>query len=193
MFTPIAGTVAAVFTDDQLLQQVAARDERAFAQLYERHISSAYAVARGVCRESADDAIQEAFLALWRDAAAFSPRPGGAAGWLHTIVRNRSVDLARKTAVRNRRTVLDECAVLAAICERPGPHDSVARQEQAERLRTAVDALPAPQRDVLRLAYLEAECTQAQIAGRLAVALGTVKSRTRLALSRLADDPALAH
>jgi RNA polymerase sigma factor (sigma-70 family) len=96
MFIPIVGTAAAVFTDDDLLQRIAARDERAFTQLYQRHLASAYAITHRTCRDAADDAIQDAFLALWRDAPTYRPRPGGAVGWLHTIVRHRSLDLARK-------------------------------------------------------------------------------------------------
>ena len=192
MFTTVTATVAAVLlTDDELLERIAARDERAFAQLYERHAASARVTARRACREQADDALQDAFFALWRDAAGFRARPGGAVGWLHTIVRNRGVDLARQADVRARRFVFDDRAVHEARCERSAPDETVAGREERARLRAAVAGLPAPQREVVALAYFD-ELTQAEIAAHLRVALGTVKGRTRLALRRLARDGALA-
>jgi RNA polymerase sigma-70 factor (ECF subfamily) len=192
MFTTTPATVAAVITDDELLQRIAGRDEHAFAQLYRRHIAPAHATARRVCRDLADDATQEAFFALWQDAPTFRPRAGGAAGWLHTIVRNRSLDLRRQAAVRERRFVLDERALLDAASERPGPDDVVAAAQRRTQIRAAIADLPAPQRDVIALAYFD-DLTQTEIAAHRSVALGTVKGRTRLALRRLAGDPALAH
>jgi len=173
-----------VVTDEELLRRIAGRDERAFAQLYERHFVTARATARRVCPDLADDALQDAFFALWRDAPAFRPRSGGAAGWLHTIVRNRGLDLRRQAMVRERRCVAAETDAVSA---RPGPEAVVAGREERARVRAAVDELPAPQREVVLLAYVE-ELTQVEIAARLSVALGTVKGRSRLALRRLARE-----
>ncbi|MBE2317725.1 sigma-70 family RNA polymerase sigma factor [Solirubrobacter sp. CPCC 204708] len=170
-------------TDEELLHRIAVRDERAFTELYRRHAVAASATARRVCREP-EDVLQDAFFALWRDAAAFRPRPGGAAGWLHTIVRHRGIDHVRQAAVRERRCVLDERPLTGAVCERPAPDEVVTAREERARLRGAIAALPAEQREVIVLAYGE-ELTQREIAARLCVALGTVKGRTRLALRRL--------
>lgn len=170
-----------MFTDDELLRRIAARDERAFGLLYERHIGAARATARRACRELADDALQDAFFALWRDAGTFHSRPGGAVGWLHTIVRNRGIDLQRQATVRERRFVHAELDWV----EHRSPEDIVVAGEERERLRAAVNRLPAPQREVIVLAYA-GELTQPEIATRQSVALGTVKGRTRLALRRLA-------
>lgn len=191
MFTTVAATVAEVATDDELLERIAERDERAFALLYERHAASARVTARRVCREQADDALQDAFFALWRDAPGFRARPGGAVGWLHTIVRNRGVDLARQADVRARRFVLDEHVLMEAVCDRATPDETLARGEERARVHAALAGLPAPQREVVTLAYFE-ELTQPEIAAQLSVPLGTVKGRTRLALRRLACDAALA-
>lgn len=169
-----------MLTDDELLRRVAARDERAFAVLYERHVGAARATARRLCGDWGDDAVQEAFFAVWRDAVAFRPRAGGAAGWLHTIVRNRGVDLCRAEQVRSRR-------VMCAAAEVRSPEDLAVSGDQRARLRAAVMDLPAPQREVILLAYA-GELTQAEIASRLCLALGTVKGRTRLALRRLAHE-----
>jgi RNA polymerase sigma-70 factor (ECF subfamily) len=181
MFTRVAATVAFVFTDDELMRRIAARDERAFGLLYERHIGAARATARRACRELSDDALQDAFFALWRDAGTFHARPGGAVGWLHTIVRNRGIDLQRQAAVRERRFVHAELDWV----ETRSPEDVVLAGEERERLRAAVTRLPAAQREVILLAYA-GELSQPEIAARQSVALGTVKGRSRLALRRLA-------
>lgn len=187
MFIGTPATFGPMPTDADLLRRIADRDERAFELLYDRHRAAAHATARRVCRSGqlADDVLQDAFLAVWRDAPAFRPRPGGPEGWLHTIVRNRGLDLVRQTAVRERHVVLDERALLEAPSERPSPHDAVAAAQEASALRLALAALPAPQREVLVLAYFE-QLTQAEIAVRLSLALGTVKGRARLGLRRLA-------
>lgn len=176
-----------VLTDDELLRRVASRDEHAFALLYERHVGAARATARRVCGEWGDDAVQEAFIAVWRDAPGFRPRAGGAAGWLHTIVRNRGVDLCRQELVRSRRTVCGGSGI-----DWRTPEDVVVSGEERARLRAAVAGLPAPQREVILLAYA-GDLTQAEIAVRLSVALGTVKGRTRLALRRLAQEVGSLH
>ena len=190
MFTRVAATVADVPTDDELLQRIAARDERAFAQLYERHFLTAHTTARRHCRDLADDAIQEAFLALWRDAPTFSQRAGGAGAWLHTIVRNRAIDARRHAAVHERRFVLDDAALQRSPSSEPTPERAVVDTQTRNGLHAAVAGLPAAQREVIALAYFH-ELTQHEISARLSLALGTVKGRTRLALRRLARDPAL--
>jgi len=192
MFTRVTATVADVQTDDELLQRVAARDERAFTQLYERHFVTAHATARRHCRDLADDATQEAFLALWRDAPTFSRRAGGAGAWLHTIARNRAIDARRHAAVHERRFVRDDDALLRAASVEPAPERAVADSQTRESLHAALAGLPAAQQEVITLAYFQ-ELTQHEVAARLSVALGTVKGRTRLALRRLARDPGLAH
>ena len=170
-----------MLTDEDLVRRIADRDERAFGLLYERHIGAARATARRACRDLADDALQEAFFALWRDAGTFRARPGGAAGWLHTIVRNRGIDLQRQAAVRERRLTNADCRWV----EPRSPEDAVLARDERARLRAAVTALPAPQREVILLGYA-GELTQPEIAAHQSVALGTVKGRSRLALRRLA-------
>jgi RNA polymerase sigma-70 factor (ECF subfamily) len=179
-------------TDDELLRRIAAGDDRAFAELYRRHADAARATARRVCRcgHMADDATQHAFLALWRDAPRFRPSPGGPVAWLHTIVRNRGIDLLRQAKARERCIAHDDRALLDAPSGDPLPDDVVSSGHRRTVMRAALAELPDPQRDVIVLAYY-GELTQAEIAARLMLSLGTVKGRTRLALHRLARDPAV--
>ena len=167
-------------TDDELVRRIAARDERAFALLWERHAGRARVSAARVCRDAADDAVQDAFFAVWRDAPRFATRGGGAAAWGHTIVR--SLDVRRQQARRNA-----EPAAAGVLVDPQTPEDVALARDERARVRRAVDALPPAQRDVIVLAY-GGELTQAEIASRLSLALGTVKGRTRLALRRLASE-----
>ena len=180
-------------TDEELLRRIADRDEHAFGELHRRHAAAAHAIAARVshCQHDAEDATQDAFFALWRDAARFRPRPGGSVAWLQTIVRNRAIDARRQAEVRNRRLVFNERALAELPSGRLAPDEAVTGEQARALLHAAIAALPAPQRDVIVLAYVH-DLTQTEIAVRRSVALGTVKSRTRLALDRLACDPTLS-
>jgi RNA polymerase sigma-70 factor (ECF subfamily) len=161
----------------------------AFGELYARHAATMGRTARRVCRRSelAEDATQEAFLSLWRDANGFSPSAGAPNAWVHTIVHNRSIDVVRRVVAFERRTLLDDSEL--ALLPAPGPssHDSALARESQVRLRAAVAALPDAQRVVIALAYYDG-LSQLEIAVRLGLPLGTVKGRARLALKRLALD-----
>jgi len=84
--------------DQELVARICAGDAEALAQLYERHGGSAFALAYGILRqrEAAEDAVQEAFLAVWRRAVTYQPERGTVRAWLLTIVRNRAIDLRRR-------------------------------------------------------------------------------------------------
>jgi RNA polymerase sigma-70 factor (ECF subfamily) len=175
-------------SDAELMERVQADDANAFRLLYDRHVQSAFGVAYAVTRSSrqAEDAVQEAFLSLWRARTAYHPTRGSVAGWLLTIVRNRALDVARRRAKHD-----GPWAELAEL-DMPDPHaeelgDQAARHEQRRAVRAALTALPTDQATVLGLAYYSG-LTQAEIATRLDVPLGTVKSRTRLGMNRLAAE-----
>jgi RNA polymerase sigma-70 factor (ECF subfamily) len=170
-----------------LLDEVVLVRPAAFAELYDRHSVAAYSLARRIVGPGhADDAVQEAFLTLWRNAASYDPRLGPVRPWLLGMVRNRSIDALRKLDVHDRRRSHSEDA--ADRLEAPGSTES--RYEQAEQASTVASALallPAAQRAVVELAYFGG-LTQHEIADRLRIPLGTVKGRTRLAFDKLRDE-----
>ena len=163
----------------------------AFAELYDRHSVAAYSLARHIVGAGhADDAVQEAFLTLWRNAAAYDEARGAVRSWLLGMVRNRSIETLRKLEVHDRRrsSATDTDERVAA----PGSTESrFERAEQASTVHGALASLPSEQRAVVELAYFGG-LTQQEIAARLAIPLGTVKGRTRLAFDKLRDELAVS-
>ena len=131
----------------------------------------------------AEDAVQEAFLGLWRSAARYDPARGAVRTWLLGMVRNRSIDALRSLGVHERRRIEME-----GFEGRIEAHDQTEkdfiRDEQATGVRSALATLPPDQRRVLELAYFGG-WSQTEIAEHLDLPLGTVKGRTRLGLMKL--------
>lgn len=168
--------------DAALLGRLIARDESALAALYDRHGATAFALALRVVgdRETAEEVVQEGFLSVWRGAATYRPERGTARGWLLSVVRNRAIDVVRARAARPR-TTSSEDLVLAAVDD---PEQAAIDAVTGTAIRAAVATLPAEQRAAVELAYF-AGLSYPEIAARMGVPLGTVKSRLRLALERL--------
>jgi RNA polymerase sigma-70 factor (ECF subfamily) len=173
-------------TDEELMAAVSARDDaRAFGELYERYATLAMSVALKVVRSrpSAEEAVQDAFVAAWRHRSSFRPEAGAFRPWLMRIVRNRAIDAWRRDGVHRRsRAELGEHAAA----------DMPRNSDEERALKGAVQALPREQYRVLDLAYFVG-LTHTAIAEVLDVPLGTVKGRMRLGLQKLreADDAAL--
>jgi RNA polymerase sigma-70 factor (ECF subfamily) len=166
--------------DGELLRRIASRDGRAFETLYRRYARPVYALAlrRLGNRESAEEAVQETFTAVWRSARSFRPERGTASSWLYAIARNAVVD-----RFRARPEPLAEPP--DQIAEEAGPAERAEHGWLAWRVHRAVEELPEREREVLELAYWH-ELSQSEVAERLEIPLGTVKTRTRSALARLA-------
>jgi RNA polymerase sigma-70 factor (ECF subfamily) len=130
-------------------------------------------------RGRAEDAVQEAFTAIWRSARSYDARRGPGGAWLYTVARNAIVDGARRRA---------EPAMEAPDEPSPerGPDERAEASWLAWRVHAALERLPEHERPVIELAYWGG-LSQSEVAVRLGIPLGTVKTRTRSALSRLAD------
>lgn len=171
-------------TDESLLIGVAQRDLAAFDLLYERHGRAAFGVAYGILGavETAEDVVQDAFLTIWRRADTYVAGRGNARTWLLSVTRHRAIDVARGRAVRPRGVSLDDAGDLAA--KEGDPSAEALRRVEAVSVRAALDDLPTAQRQVLELAFFSG-LSYPEIAERIGLPLGTVKSRIRLALERL--------
>ena len=169
--------------DEALPALVARGDEQALAELYDRFGRVAYGVALRVLRDAAlaEDAVQDGFLTAWRTAAGFDPARGKASTWLLTLVHRRAVDVVRREE-RRRADVLDD----APIASGDATDESVEIRDERRRVQAALAKLPPDQREALELAYYGG-LTQTELAERLGVPLGTIKSRMFTALSRLRD------
>jgi RNA polymerase sigma-70 factor (ECF subfamily) len=173
-------------TDEELMGRVAEGDIRAFEALYDRHHVRAYSLARRVAGAGggAEEATQDAFLALWRSASRFDPERGRMAPWLFAFVRHRSIDALRAAKARPTHHDLPYAAERLEAPERT--EEQVLSMEESARARRLVAELPHEQREVIDLAYF-AGYSQTEIAARVGVPLGTVKGRARLALDKLRD------
>jgi RNA polymerase sigma-70 factor (ECF subfamily) len=180
--------VAEVFEsepDEILLARLSRRDPEALDALYTRYGRLAFALAYRVLGspEAAEDAVQEAFLSIWRAAETYQQARGAARGWLLSVVRNRAIDMLRAREARPKvGATLDQIASLAA--DQSDPAEDALRRVEAVKVREALAALPEEQRHTVELAFFSG-LTYPEVAARMGAPLGTVKSRMRLALERL--------
>jgi RNA polymerase sigma factor (sigma-70 family) len=182
--TPMRRRDHAHLSDEALVALVARQDEPALAELYDRVGGIAYGLAFRVLRDEslAEDAVQDAFLQLWRTAAAtFVPERAKASTWLLTLVHRRAVDVVRRE--QRRRTEPLESA--------PEPTEGSAESSawlhlERERVQVALRQLPDQQREAIELAYYGG-FTQSELAERLGQPLGTIKSRMFSGLARLRE------
>ena len=169
-------------SDAELLARVGERDREAFEILYGRYVRPVFGLAlrRLGDRGHAEDAVQEAFAAIWRSASTYRPERGAAGGWLYTVARNAIVDRLR----RNGPAVDAELPELASA--EPGPAQRAEDSDVAWRVHRALEELQPREREVIELAYWSG-MSQSEVAQYLHLPLGTVKTRTRSALARLAS------
>ena len=169
-------------SDEDLLERVGERDRDAFETLYRRYSRSVLGLAlrRLGDRGRAEDATQETFTAIWRAAKTYRPERGPAAPWLFAVARNSIADRGR--------------ARREPPAEAPDePSQEAGPDEQAEfswlswRVHTAIETLPSQERELIELAYWSG-LSQSEIASLVGIPLGTVKTRTRSALARLAGE-----
>jgi RNA polymerase sigma-70 factor, ECF subfamily len=176
----IDGVTEGGLTDAELLERVGSGDRAAFEELYRRYARPVLGLAlrRLGDRGRAEDAVQDAFAAVWRSAHSYDRARGEGAAWLYTVARNAIVDGVRRRP-EPPAEVPDEQAIVA------GPDERAEASWLAWRVHRAIEELPENERHVLELAYWS-ELSQSEIAERLQLPLGTVKTRTRAGLSRLA-------
>lgn len=180
-----ADTMPAVYgdhtTDSALLVRIAQGDRDAFDVLYQRYARSVLGLAlrRLGDRGRAEDAVQETFASIWRAAGSYEPDRGPGGPWLYAVARNAISDRGR-TRPEPTAEAPDEPAA------EPGPPEHVEQDWIAWRVHRALAELPERERVVVELAYYS-ELSQSEIAEFLNLPLGTVKTRTRTALARLAE------
>ncbi|HEY7707285.1 MAG TPA: sigma-70 family RNA polymerase sigma factor [Gaiellaceae bacterium] len=170
-------------TDEQVLEAVGRGDHDALGELYDRFGRMAYGLAFRILRDRtlAEDAVQEAFLAVWRSADAYKRERAKPSTWILTVVHRRAVDLVRRED-RRRGEPLESAPEPSTG---PADEDAVLRDRRAA-VQAALTELPGDQRQALELAYYGG-LTQSELAERLGVPLGTIKSRMFAGLGRLRE------
>jgi len=173
-------------SEEALVALVARGDQSALAALYDRVGRTAFGLALRVLRDDrlAEDAVQEAFLTVWRTAAAFSAERAKATTWILTLVHRRAVDLVRREQ-RRRAEPLDDSGG-AEDAASPSAEDDAWLHFERDRVQTALRQLPDTQREAIELAYYGG-FTQSELAERLGEPLGTIKSRMFAGLARLRE------
>ena len=170
--------------DPELVERMARGDRNALAELYERHAPRLCALARQILGErvEAEDLVHDVFLEAWRHAADYSEARASVWSWLALRTRSRAID-RRRSAPRQRTIGLSD-AQLELIGAPPDSSKDPARASERERLRHALSTMSETEREVLFLGYFQG-LSASEIADQLGVPVGTVKSRTRSALSKL--------
>jgi RNA polymerase sigma-70 factor, ECF subfamily len=172
---------AEALSDSDLIHRVGHGDAGAFEILYRRYARPVFGLAlrRLGDRMRAEDAVQETFAAIWRSAGTYRPERGPGAPWLYAVARNAIVDRAR-----GRPEPPGEAP--DAPSGEPGPDERAEEAYVAWRVHRALASLPPNERDVIELAYYSG-LSQSEVSSFLGIPLGTVKTRTRAGLGRLAD------
>jgi RNA polymerase sigma-70 factor (ECF subfamily) len=173
---------AAQPTDEALLERIAAGDRDAFGDLYQRYARAVLGMAlrRLGDRGGAEDALQEAFASIWRAARSYKPDRGPVAPWLYAVARNAIAD-------RGRARVDTPAELPDSPSLDEGPPEQAEQSYVAYRVHRAMEDIPEAERTVLELAYWSG-LSQSEIADFLSIPLGTVKTRTRSGLRRLAQE-----
>lgn len=166
------------------MQGVGASDTQAFARLYDRYATRAMRMAAAVCgAQRAEDAVQDAFLSIWRTSSRYDARRGTVQAWIMGITRNRSIDLVRRHAGPDRRRAgIEDAGELPSAAE--SVEDVAIGHETAYELEETLKGLPLAQREVIALAYFGG-LTHSEIADQLGLPPGTVKGRMRLGLAKM--------
>ncbi len=173
--------------DRELVSRIRRGDEEAFRGLFRRYAPSAKALAQRVVRHPhlAEEIVQEAFLAVWRNPEGYDQRRGTVKSWLMGMVHHRAVDLVRREEAHRRRA---EQSTAEALQPDADPADRVAEEldlpQERAAVRAALDELPPEQRQVIELMYYGGK-SQSTVSEELGLPLGTVKSRTLLGMRRL--------
>jgi RNA polymerase sigma-70 factor (ECF subfamily) len=177
-------SASASSTDAELMQAVGASDAQAFARLYDRYATRSVRMAAAVCgAQRAEDAVQDAFLSLWRTASRYDARRGSVQAWIMAITRSRAIDVLRRHAGPDRRRAgMEEAGGLPSATK--SVEDVVVGHETAGELEEKLKGLPLAQREVIALAFFGG-LTHSEIANQLALPPGTVKGRMRRGLAKM--------
>jgi RNA polymerase sigma-70 factor (ECF subfamily) len=173
--------------DRDLVRRIEGGDEEAFRNLFRRYGATALSLARRVARQPylAEEIVQEAFLAVWRNPSAYDDARGSVRSWLMGTVHHRAVDAVRREEAQRRRAEDSLTSDPVVVAD---PADAVVEElglpEERKVVRAALDELPVEQRQVIELMYFGG-LSQSRIAEQLGLPLGTVKSRTLLGMRRL--------
>jgi RNA polymerase sigma-70 factor (ECF subfamily) len=176
----VCAVAAALTLDAELPVRLSRGDRGALKELFDRHAGQVFALAQRILkdRSEAEDVVQETFIEVWRRAQQYDASRGQLSTWMFVIARSRAIDRVRRRRP-SESTAAEQADWIA------DPFQEVQSKQAARQVMSALAELPGEQRDVIDLAFFEG-LTQQEIAGRTGIPLGTVKTRMRLAMDKLA-------
>ena len=168
-----------------LMARAAMRDRKAFAELYEATRSKLFAVSLRIVRERplAEEVLQDSFVAIWNHAGDYAQAKSAPLTWMTAIVRNRSLDVVRRT---RELADVDDTLAAALVDESAAPGPEAQARAAAHSLRRCLEELDAEQRQSIALAFFHG-LSHSELALHLRKPLGTVKTHVRRGLMRLRD------
>ena len=170
-------------SDVELLRRIAAsRDRHAFGQLFDQYAPrvKSFMMRKGASPDQAEDLVQETMIAVWNKASLYSAERGGVSTWIFTIARNLRIDRLR----REKSSMFTDIEDFDAESEDVAQDEAMSRDQEDALVARALAQIPQEQRELLILSYVD-DLPQSEIAQRLQIPLGTVKSRMRLAYNRM--------
>lgn len=183
----VVGLGGSAGADQAVLERVARGEHDALAELYDRHGRLVYSLALRIVRDQGDaeDVVQEVFSQAWRQAGRYDSRRGQVVAWLLNMARSRAIDRVRGRNARPA-AVADESAMLGLPDAGPPADEQLEWAGRAAQIRAVFDALPLVHRIAIELAFYEG-LTHSEIAARLELPLGTVKTRIRQGLLKMKE------
>ena len=172
-------------SDAHLIEQIADQDQEALGNLYDRYSGLLLALSRRILKDpnDAEEVLQEVFLQVWHQAPRYDTRRSSVSTWLVLITRSRSIDRLRSRQVVDR-TLANLQQEKHESHTSPEGVAAVWMRQRRDRLRSEMQQLPPDQKQVLELAFFQG-MTQSEIAESTKIPLGTVKTRTLLAMKKL--------
>jgi len=173
----------------ELLQRIMNRDGQALASLYDKYSTLLFSIIISIVKvqEEAEDVLQECFEQAWQKAPMFDLERGSVYTWLVTLARNRAIDRIRSRSYRMQRQVNPGSEMEVEFIADPegdSPFDVLVAEERSSLVKRALEQLPAEQRDVIHIAYFNG-LSQSEIAEKLNLPLGTVKTRMRQGMIKM--------
>jgi RNA polymerase sigma-70 factor, ECF subfamily len=175
--------------DQALIRRVVEGDTAAIGELYDQYAPVMLGLSARIVgdRETAEEIVQESFVRIWRSAASYDSTRGRLGSWMMSIVHNLSLNELRRRRVRPvTQAPRPDAPEPDPADSAPGPEEITLASDSRTRIRAALNDLPQLQREVIELAYYGG-FTQTEIAAKLGEPLGTVKTRVRLGMRKLAD------
>ena len=171
-------------TDVDLIHAIAQSNQMALSQLYDRYAHALYSLIYKILGsvEEAEEVVVDVFSQVWRNGTSYQPDRGRVDTWLFTMARSRSLDRLRKRQRQSK--IMDASTQEIQVREEHSLEESLFLQERRDLVNNALAELPVEQRIVLELAYFGGY-SKSEIAAKVNVSIGTVKTRTRLGISKL--------